>query len=205
MAQPVAFACSPRAAGNSDTALERFCRGVALAGGSCRVVRLRERPLRPCVGCGACAKQAGCALPDAAQAEELFALLRTAPFVFFAAPIYFYHLPAGFKAFIDRSQAQYERFEQAAQTEAAGTAGGAGAEPGVRPAYAALVAGRPTGERLFAGSLLTLRYFLHPFGLRLEEPLLFPGKDQRGDLAADRDALQRLEAYGRAAWDALSP
>ncbi len=192
MAEPVAFACSPRPGGNSDTAVERFCRGVAQAGGACRVIRLREHALRPCTGCGGCAKLARCVLPDADQAEELFALLRTAPFVFFASPIYFYHLPAGFKAFIDRAQAPYEQYLQKEGTT----------EPAAqRPAYVSLVAGRPTGQRLFEGSLLTLHYFLHPFGLGLRSPLLFKGTDRIGDLAADGDALRQLEACGRAAWD----
>ncbi len=192
MAEPVAFACSPRPGGNSDTALEYFCHGVAKAGGACRIIRLREHPLRPCTGCGACAGSARCVLPDTEQAEELFALLHTAPFVFFASPIYFYHLPAGFKAFIDRAQAPYEHYLHTEDTS----------EPASRrTAYAALVAGRPTGQRLFEGSLLTLRYFLHPFGLRLDPPLLFLGKDQVGDLAADGDALSRLEHCGRLAWE----
>lgn len=191
MAEALAFACSPRAGGNSDAAVEYFCRGVAQAGGACRVVRLREYPLHPCIGCGACAKRAGCVLPDAGQAEELFALLRSAPVVFFASPIYFYHLPAGFKAFIDRAQAAYEHL-QAFATDGAST----------RPAYAALVAGRPRGRRLFEGSLLTLRYFLLPFGLCLEDPLLLLGKDRPGDLSADGDARAQLEAYGRTAWNA---
>ncbi len=70
-----------------------------------------------------------------------------------------------------------------------------------RPAYAALIAGRPKGERLFDGSLLTLRYFLQPFGLRLEKPLLFLGKDGVGELASDGDARAQLEAYGQTAWN----
>lgn len=189
-ARPVVFLCGPRAGGNSDTAGLALARGLAEAGPPPQVIRLRERRVRPCLGCGTCAKEPNhpCPLADD-EAEALFALLQTAPLVVFASPIYFYHLPAGFKGFIDRAQRHYEvRLAREGTGQAL---------PPERPAQAVLVAGRREGQQLFTGALLTLRYFLWPFFLRLAEPCLLRGRDAPNDLAADAAALVDLAARGR--------
>lgn len=191
--RPVIFRCSPRLDGNSDAAARLFAEGVRAAGGDPLLIRLADYALEPCLGCGACRRSPGhrCVLAAKDQAEELFGLLLAAPFVLFASPIFFYHLPAHFKAFIDRSQSYYEK--------------AMARDPAVtglprRVAHTALVAGRPTGERLFEGSLLTLKYFLVNFSYELAEPLTFRGKDAPGDLAADKEAGALLRERGAAAW-----
>ncbi|MEG6551969.1 flavodoxin family protein [Desulfocurvibacter africanus] len=195
-APPVLFRCSPRQGGNSDMAARMFLAGLRQAGGDAREVRLADYAIEPCLGCGACRRSPGrrCVLADRDQAEELFGLLLAAPFVLFASPIYFYHLPAHFKAFIDRSQSYYEK--------------GMALDPSItglprRTAHVILVAGRPTGERLFEGSLLTLKYFLVNFKYALSEPLTLRGKDGPDDLAADEAACALLRESGAAAWRSL--
>lgn len=182
------FLCGPRPGGNSDAAGLAFAAGLAATGREARVIRLREHGLAPCRGCGACAKPGNrCPLDrEDDAAEALFEAVKAAPLAVFAAPIYFYHVPALFKAFIDRAQRHYE-------------ARLAGATLPERPAHVLLVSGRPRGERLFEGALLTLKYFFWPFHLRLEEPCLLRGFDAPGDLAADAQALGRITALGRAA------
>lgn len=193
--RPVVFLCGPRAGGNSDTAGLAFAEGLERGGADPLVVRLRERDVVPCRGCGACAKGPAHACPLAGDAaEELFTLLAAAPLVAFASPIYFYHLPAGFKAWIDRAQRHYElRLEREA----------AGETFPERPAVALLVAGRRQGQELFTGALRTLRYFLWPFGLRLAEPCLLRGRDAPGDLAGDAPAVADIVALGEEAWREL--
>jgi hypothetical protein len=156
------------------------------------VIALREHPVAPCRGCGACAGALHrCPLDQAGDAAEaLFAALLAAPLAAFAAPIYFYHVPALFKAFIDRAQRHYE-------SRLAG--GGPGPVPVPRPAYPLLVAGRPQGERLFEGTLLTLKYFLRPFGFVPGQPHLARGLDAPGDLAGNAEVLAGFETAGEAA------
>lgn len=146
----VIFACSPRASGNSDTAARLIAKGIAQAGGQSQLVTLRQYRVSPCLGCRRCEydpnRQCFQARDD--QSGPLFQTLLSAPLVFFVSPIYFYHLPAGFKGFIDRGQSFYLRMldkdpELMALRE--------------RKAHVCLVAGRTQGEQLFAGSLLTLR------------------------------------------------
>jgi len=126
------------------------------------------------------------------QAETVFGWMLAAPLLLFSSPIYFYHLPAGFKGLIDRAQ----RFYAARIAE----------DPVLtalsrRSAHVCLVAGRPRGEKLFEGSLLTLRYFLWPFNVALAEPLCLPGLDAPGDLRAAPEAEARVAAYAAQAWE----
>jgi multimeric flavodoxin WrbA len=187
----VVFLCGPRDGGNSDAAGLTFAASLARAGVAPRVIRLREHEVVPCRGCGACAETPGnrCPLSGGDAAEALFDAMDQALVLAFASPIYFYHVPALFKAFIDRAQRRY----------AVRLAGDRAAARPERPAHVLLVAGRRQGERLFDGTLLTLKYFLWPFHRRLAEPCLLRGMDAPGDLAADAAALARVAACAEAA------
>lgn len=120
---------------------------------------------------------------DGDHAEGLFASLDEAPMVMLAAPVYFYHLPAQAKAWIDRAQSRYlsGRFGQ-------GT---------LRPAYIVLVAGRSHGENLFAGIMPTLRYFLQVFDFSIQGAVHLRGLDGPGDLRANENALGAVAALAR--------
>ncbi|MFU2210560.1 flavodoxin family protein [Solidesulfovibrio sp. C21] len=185
------FLCGPRAGGNSDAAGLAFARGLREKGLAAQVVALRDERVTPCLGCGAClAPGHRCPLDTAGDAAEaLFAHIRESPILAFAAPIYFYHVPALFKAFIDRAQRHWAvRF----------AAGAGDVEPPALPEVRVLLAaGRPRGEKLFAGALLTLKYFLWPFYRTLAEPCLFRGYDAPGDLASDVAAVKQAAGYGR--------
>jgi multimeric flavodoxin WrbA len=191
LAHPVIFAASPRPGGNSDAAAGLVARGMAGAGERPEIVHLRDYAVAACLGCGHCARseRGQCVLDGQDQAGELFAKLLGASMAVFTAPIYFYHLPAGFKAWIDRSQRHYARW-QSGDPQLAGRS--------ELPAYACLVAGRPRGERLFEGSLLTLRFFLKTFNFSLRDSVTIMGMDAAGELAADQQTAKRLEDFGRA-------
>jgi multimeric flavodoxin WrbA len=149
--------------------------------------------VRPCRGCGVCAIGPGHGCPLAGDAAEfLFDAIGEASVLAFASPVYFYHLPALFKALIDRAQRHYElRLARQAAGEAA---------PAERVAEVLLVAGRREGQQLFTGSLLTLRYFLWSFYARpVENPCLLRGFDAPDDLASDSAAVEALVARGLAA------
>jgi NAD(P)H-dependent FMN reductase len=195
----VVLCCSPRAGGNSDLAGQAVARGVLAAGGESRTIFLREHCVLPCTGCGACAASPGhgCTLGETDDAETIFSAMAAASAVVVASPIYFYHVPAGLKALIDRGQ----RFHAAKQ--AAGTARAAAGEPAqARPVavHTLLVSGRKKGARLFDGALLSLKYFFEPMGLTLAEPTLLRGYDAPGDLAADAAVAARLAWRGGELW-----
>lgn len=151
--------------------------------------------------CAALTPPFGCPLAAGDDSLPLYEAMITAPALFVVAPIYFYHLPAHFKALIDRLQTFWRMSE-------AGFPPLAALPP--RPCYPVLIAGRRQGERLFEGSLLTLKQALKALGFTLEEPLLLRGLDgpedfPRGDAAAEAFAAY-IEGITRASpLLALSP
>ncbi len=195
--RPLVLACGPRARGNSDRAAELLAQGLTQAGANPRLVHLRDRRVSSCLGCQRCAGNPGyaCVLQATDQAETLFGWIMAAPMVLLSSPIYFYHLPAGFKGFIDRAQ----RFYAARMDGDAAMA----ALP-ARQALVCLVAGRPRGEKLFEGSLLTLKYFFWPFNITLATPLCLPGLDAPGDLLAAPDTGDQVTQYAESAWRSLN-
>jgi multimeric flavodoxin WrbA len=190
-ALPLALGASPRSGGNTDAALQAFVSGVESAGGRVESLQLRRYDVLACAGCNACGRPPHvCLFQERDQAYDILPRLLEAPFVFLASPIYFYHVPAGFKALIDRGQAFYLRK----------LAGDPALDVPDRPALVSLHAGRERGGRLFDGALLTLRYFLDCFRLDLARELTFRGVDDKGEMAANTENLHALEQAGAEAW-----
>lgn len=191
--KPLLVSCSHRAQANSHRAALLFQQGVASAGGQSDIVHLRNLKILPCTACRVCEKdpESRCILTGKDATRDLFDLMFAAPFVFFASPIYFYHLPSIFKTLIDRSQEVWAAREKGDKRVLALPE---------RPAYVCLVAGRLKGRKLFEGALLTLKYFLKSFNFVLAEPLTFQGIDRIEDLARKRAACAKIRELGAAAW-----
>lgn len=187
MTPPVIISLSPREGGNSDAVADLYARSLA---GPSSVLRLREYQVVPCTGCGACARDGVCVYSGEDEVEDLFARLDLAGGLVLTAPVYFYHLPAMAKAWIDRAQSRYMARESGVAT------------PGsLRPAYAVLCAARDRGENLFAGIMPTLKYFLQTLDFHLEDSLHLRGIDAVGDFRADRAAVQAVKALAaRSGW-----
>jgi multimeric flavodoxin WrbA len=187
MNTPAIMSLSPRAGGNSDQAASFFARSLA---GPSQTVLLREHRVEPCIGCGACAADGVCRVYAEDHAEALFARLDQASGLLVTAPVYFYHLPSQAKAWIDRSQARYLAREC-----------GRSARRKIRTAYLILIAGRTQGERLFAGILPTMRYFMDVLDFRIKDTLCLRGLDQAGDFSRDSQAVTAVrELAGRSGW-----
>lgn len=187
--------CSPHADGVSDRLAH--CFADALADTGCPVCRvpLRAHPVLPCTGCGACSRPPhACVLAPRDDAEWLFARFAEAPLVLAASPIFFYALPAGFKAWIDRGQRFWAA--HAAQSRAGTVPAPIGGAAAAKPVLAALAAGRPRGEELFSGALRTLAWFLRPLGAHLVENRVFRGLDRREDLDARPEVAEVLRDWG---------
>lgn len=169
-----------------------FARGVQESGGRTETTYLRNHNILPCSACSACMEhpENACILAPRDDAALIFRQIARAPLVFIAAPIFFYHLPAQLKAFIDRAQCLWAGKERARK------AGLWSPSSALKPGMAGLVAARAKGEKLFEGSLLTLRYFLELFGVCIVESCLLTGYDQRGELDEDEDARERLFELG---------
>jgi NAD(P)H-dependent FMN reductase len=94
---------SPKKDGNTATMADHFVTGLKEAGDA--VVdefHLNDLTIRPCQACNACFEPpySGCALDD--DFQKIFPAFRDADLIVFAAPIYWWHLCAQLKTFIDR-------------------------------------------------------------------------------------------------------
>ena len=185
------FACSPRRGGNTDTAAAIVAEALEAKGIASDIVRLREHKLMPCQGCNYCGTPGhACILAKRDDCGRLLRLLYAAPAVFWLAPIFFYHLPAQSKALIDRAQAYwYLKRNQDPEILALPP----------RQAHVLLIAARSKGERLFQGSLSTLRYFFEPFNIDLAEPLLITGLDGPQDLDRTPEQTRNVAAWAASA------
>lgn len=155
-----------------------------------QVLQLNRYHIAPCTDCGLCAQsgKTSCKPPPCPHQRTddsagLFERLIATPLLVLVAPIYFYHLPARLKALIDRCQYYYNIPLPT--------------DPGKakRKARVVLFAGRPQGEQLFTGSLLSLKYALSCLNFSLDEPLLMRGIDQPEDFRSSAKATNMLQEY----------
>lgn len=94
---------SPRQDGNTSTMADRFAAGLRAAGhDDVNTFSLNELTIRPCQACNGCFKPpfSGCVLDD--DFQTIYPVFRDADLVVFAAPVYWWHLCAQMKAFVDR-------------------------------------------------------------------------------------------------------
>lgn len=104
----LAFACSPRRGGNTDTLLEAALEGARPTGARTERYNLRDMDIAPCRHCGGCADGAGrCVIED--DMQRLYAPLRSADRIVVASPIFFMGLTAQAKTMIDRCQPLWVR------------------------------------------------------------------------------------------------
>ena len=187
-----AFACSPRIGGNTDLMVHNFVQGVRAAGGSVEVTSLRDYRVLPCSVCHCCAQDANaeCALAGRDDAETLFRQIEEAPLVCMVSPVFFYHLPSQLKSLIDRSQRYWVQRQRLIKSSPDWQ------PPPSRPGLVGLVAARTRGEKLFDGSMLTLKYFFDLFDIRVIDGCQLMGYDQPDDLARDGVACMRLYEMG---------
>jgi multimeric flavodoxin WrbA len=108
-------------------------------------------------------------MPPKDGAKALFAAMTLAPVTFVVAPIYYYHIPAQAKAWVDRTQ----RFWALnGDTPAKGKA-----------MACILIAARERGEMLFNGAERSLRWMAKSLGMEWLEPLRIYGLEHASALA----------------------
>ncbi len=172
------YSCSPRANGNSDfcaALIQKHLQDYALFFPSRKI-------LQPCIACGFCENALGqCSFSvmqdDTATQmyKELFQLQRA----IFIVPIYFYHVPAAFKAFLDRAQTWFILPQEQ------------------KPAKnlrvkVILIGAREQGEKLFEGAQLSIKYAMQSIGAQVENTLCLYGLDKPGDLAKNLQKQRQI-------------
>ena len=182
-----AFLGSPRKGGNSEVLLQAVLQGVAAAGGRPELIRLCDLDINPCISCGGCDETGVCVVED--DMTELYEKIMTARYVFLASPIFFYGITAQAKAFIDRTQALWNRhrlWREQGQTP----------DHTDRKGFFVSVAAT-RGARVFEGAVLTMQYGYDAMSIQYGGDILIRGVDKFGDMEKMARELKQAEETGR--------
>lgn len=171
---------SPRRNGNTHVLVSRILDGARRHGTEAELVLLGDLAIRQCDGCHVCWKTGKCAKND--DMQGLYPRLIEADAVVLGTPVYWYGPTAIMKAFIDRLV-----FFNSPENRAR-----------IRGHRAALVV--PFEDTsLETASLLVgmLEKSLAYLEMSLVGQVLVPGVTQRGEVAGDRDVLERCRQLGK--------
>lgn len=175
---------SPRKNGNTEILIRSVITGVESVGGTCELVRLAEKKIHPCIGCGGCEKEGICVIKD--EMQELYPRITSADRIIVVSPIYFYGVTAQTKAFIDRCQALWSR-KYLLKMRLKGDVAKIG--------YFVSVAATK-GERVFEGATLTVQYGFDAMDFSYGGELFVRGVDRKGAINKMPAELDRAKAFG---------
>lgn len=175
---------SPRRGGNSDLLLEALLSEAEKHGASIKRIYVREMRISPCVECGSCETTGRCAIED--DMQLVYEQLECADAIVIATPIFFYHVPAQLKCLIDRAQALWARRRISKAPNDAPK----------RRGYLIAV-GATSGQRLFDGARLTIKYFIEAVGAEYAGELLVRGVERKGDVLKRPDAICEARELAR--------
>lgn len=183
------FLGSPREGGNTEILLDEALRGAVEAGATTEKIRLWDLDFSGCIECEDCYATGECSLVD--EMGVVYQALEGADRILLASPIFFMGLPAQAKAMIDRCQCYWAlKYILKEDFPALGTAHRYGSYIGV---------GGTRGEKLFEGTILTLKYFFDAIAadpLR-ESYLLVRGIDEKGEILKERKTLESAADLGK--------
>ncbi len=94
-----------RKGGNSDLLCDEFQKGAESAGHKVEKIRLAEKKINFCLGCGVCNSTHKCVQKD--DMAGLMEKMLTADVIVLATPVYFYAMSGLLKTFIDRTVPRY--------------------------------------------------------------------------------------------------
>jgi len=175
---------SPRMRGNTDLLLDEALRAASGQGAETEKISVDKLKISPCKEDYACLKDGNCDIRDAM--DEIYPKLLGADGVIVASPIFFYGLTSQAKALIDRCQALWARKYVLKQKP-----------PGSGRKGAFIAVGATKGEKLFEGSILTVKYFFQTIGVDYAGDLLIRGIDKKGEIREHPTALRDAAELGK--------
>ena len=183
----LAFLGSPRKKGNSEILTQALLEGVRQAGGSPEIIRLCDLKISPCISCGGCDKTGKCVVED--DMIPLYKKIIATDKIIVSSPIFFYGVTAQTKAFIDRTQALWNR-KRLLQKK------GEWVDNPERKGFFISVAAT-RGARIFEGAILTMKYGYDAMGMQYGGDFLVTGPDKRGDMAKYEQKLIEAKEAGK--------
>jgi len=178
---------SPRRQGNTELLLEEALKGAAMEGAEVDRLYVSDFTITPCKECHGCDETGNCVILD--DMQKIYPKLLEADVVILASPIFFYGVTAWAKALIDRSQALWARKYLLKDPSL-------GKEGKKRKGFFISV-GATKGQKVFEGSILTVKYFFDVLNAEYVGELLFRGVEAKGDILKHPEALQQAFEAGR--------
>jgi multimeric flavodoxin WrbA len=181
------FLGSPRKKGNSEILTLALLEGVRQAGGSPEIIRLCDLKISPCISCGGCDKTGKCVVED--DMTPLYEKIISTDKIIVSSPIFFYGVTAQTKAFVDRTQALWNR-KRLLQEKNEWLD-----NPERRGFFISVAATK--GARIFEGAVLTMKYAYDAMGMEYGGDFLVTGPDKRGDMARYEKKLAEAREVGK--------
>ncbi|MEK7241719.1 MAG: flavodoxin family protein [Planctomycetota bacterium] len=178
----LAVAGSPRKGGNTDLLLEEAIRASRQAGVDALLLRVSELKLSPCTACGTCWKSGECVQQD--DMQTVYTHLLDSHYIVIASPLYFMGVSAQLKALIDRCQALWARryiLKKELRNDHV--------QPkGLFISTAAL----NKGDKIFAGSIQTVKALFHVLGVEYKGEILYHGLEEKGAVREHPELLEKV-------------
>jgi len=174
---------SPRIKGNTDLLLDEALKGAQSQGVHVEKVIVDKLNISPCREYYGCLKDGNCVIRD--DMDSIYPKLLEADRIIIASPSFFYGLTSQLKALIDRSQPLWDRKYILKNLPDS-------AKKGVL-----ICVGATKGEKLFCGSILTVKYFFKSIGVEYSDELLIRGVDKKGEIKEHPTALSEAYELGR--------
>jgi len=181
------FLGSPRKKGNSEILTLALLEGVRQVEGSPEIIRLCDLKISPCISCGGCDKTGRCVVED--DMTPLYDKIIATDKIIVSSPIFFYGVTAQTKAFIDRTQALWNR-KRLLQKK------GEWVDNPERRGFFISVAATK-GARIFEGAVLTMKYGYDAMGMVYGGDFLVTGPDKRGDMSRYEQKLAEARMAGK--------
>lgn len=178
---------SPRRGGNTDIIAAEFLRGAASAGFEHRSIVPSELGVSPCDGLNQCFENGICVIKDGMN--KIYEDVLSATHMLIATPVYFMGPPGSLKAFIDRFQAVWARFEILKQPPPDRTQ---------RSGFAIVVGATPDEGSMYRPTISIIKAFFNVTGFTYAGEIIAAGLDAEPAAAERNDLLGRAFEAGRA-------
>jgi multimeric flavodoxin WrbA len=174
---------SPRRNGNSATLLNHALQGALDAGASIENIVLRDLNISPCLEIYGCKEAGQCVIQD--DFQKVYEQILSCQGLILASPIFFYTVSSHTKILMDRCQSLWVKKYWIDKVPYGQW------EPKRKGLFISV--GATTGQKLFEGALLTVKYFFDTLDIKMDKALLYRGLDFEGDVLTHPEYLK--EAY----------